>query len=144
MTADEILAKARSYIGVITTYRMGANTKTAADCSEFFWRVQGLAKCQKKVWWNTDRICSNFLEKSPKFAKLDAPEPGCFGVWPGHWGKPDPKTGARKRHAGHIFYVVDPLHRTVIDCCSEKHGVAEHAAPGYFSATGLVWGRVAA
>lgn len=135
MTPDEIIAKARSFIGVINHYAMGTDHRTtpgSSDCSAFLWLVLGKQKEQLHLWWNTDRIYGDATGTKVQFEQIPNAEPGCIAVY----GKKQ-----NNGHTGHVAIVVDPTKKTIIDCSDSKNGVAEHVGAYWWNHPGAVFAR---
>jgi hypothetical protein len=111
------------------------------DCSAFVARCCGQRKKDADgLWWNTDRIYGDAKKGGDhkRWRQIDAPYPGCIGVYPG-------KTIDGTRHAGHVWVVDDPAKRTTIECSSSGKGIAGRRRPAWFKpgATGngkpIIW-----
>lgn len=122
-------------------YRMGADMDgdpPACDCSAFVARCCDQRKNAGGVWYNTDRIWDDAQGPHKRWRQIPAPVPGCIGVYPG-------RTVAGKRHAGHVWVVVDTATARTIECSSSGKGIAAMKRPSWFKpgATGngraIVW-----
>ncbi len=124
-------------------YRLGADLDgdpIGCDCSAFAARACGQRKFDPKtgLWWATDRIYDDALKGHARWRKIDAPYPGCIGVYPG-------KTVKGKRVSGHVWIVDDPAKCTTIECSSSGKGIAGRHRPAWFKpgATGngrpIIW-----
>lgn len=124
-------------------YRGGADLDgdpIGCDCSAFAARCCGQRKFDPKTgfWWGTDRIYDDALKGHARWRKIDAPRPGCIGVYPA-------KMVAGKRVSGHVWVVDDPAKRTTIECSSSGKGIAGRRRPAWFKpgATGngkpIIW-----
>lgn len=132
MTPDQIITRAKSYIGIVTRYAMGGNTATCMDCSQFVWTVLGSPKFDGRIWWNTDRIYQDAMGPQSRFIRLEAPEVGCLAVY----GR-----AQNGGHTGHVAFVVDPVARTIIDCSQSHDGVALHQGSYWWHHEGAIWVR---
>ena len=118
----DIVATARTYVGVITSYSEAHYDDHTADCSEYLRRVLGYAsKHHDGEWWGTDNIYDDAMFAQTEWARLSADEvtPGDIAVYPG-------ATINGKHHSGHVAIVTDPVTHTIIDCSSSQNGVHEH------------------
>lgn len=111
-------------------YRMGADLNgnpIGCDCSAFVARCCGQRKFDPVTgfWWGTDRIYDDALKGHARWRKIDAPRPGCIGVYPG-------KMVAGKRVSGHVWVVENPATFTTIECSSSGKGINRMKRPGWF------------
>ena len=120
MNVVNVLARARSQIGLPTTYRMGGGKITpvgsdcrdeskSADCSAFICWVLGFRKWQAESiwymnelndgWYSTDGMWLDARRSFGFFEELAFPLPGAIVVYPAHRGRmglpstPGPKVG---------------------------------------------------
>lgn len=147
-----VLARAQDFLaryGGKVQYRMGDDDLeptddrerdgVGIDCSAFVARCQGLRKKDAKGrWWGTDRIYDDTCGPHERWRQIDAPKPGCIGVYPG-------RVVNGKRRAGHVWIVEDVARRLTIEASSSGKGIARRHRPNWFQpgATGngrpIIW-----
>ena len=118
----DIVARGRTFIGVITEYGGAPYTKNRADCSEFLWRALGKPKNHGGLWWGTDAIYDDATMGQHEFTRIAVADlqPGDLAVYPGH------RDVAGVHHQGHVAIVTDPAAHKILDCSQSQNGVHEH------------------
>lgn len=140
-TFAQVLVNAQALLaeyGGKVAYRMGADldgSPMGCDCSAFVARCCGQRKNDGGVWYNTDRIHDDAHSGPHKrWRQIDAPVPGCIGVYPG-------KTHNGNRVAGHVWIVEDVAACKTIECSSSGKGVARRTRVAWFAKGALGNGR---
>ena len=140
-TFAQVLANAQALLaeyGGRVVYRMGADldgSPIGCDCSAFVARCCGQRKNANGTWYNTDRIHDD-AHSGPhtRWRQIDAPVPGCIGVYPG-------KTRNGNRVAGHVWVVEDVAGCRTIECSSSGKGIARRTRVAWFAKGALGNGR---
>lgn len=134
MTVADILARARSQIGLKTIYKLGAggispaltrpvNVSGECDCSGYVTWCLGISRQTKDPkyvafnggWINTDAMVKDAATPAGLFEKIGAPKQGCLVVF-------GAKAGVRKvGHVALVSRVVEGKVAKVIHCSSGNY-----------------------
>jgi hypothetical protein len=160
MTADELLLRARSQIGIGTRYKLGAGGFSGAtpapggggghasdecDCSGFVTWALGMSRHTRNEyytlklgteWISTVSMFEDCGDSAGLFLSVDIPVPGCIIVYPD--GALGPK---RQGHVGIVSRVVDGEVAAIIHCSAGNFRSGGDAIAENLDAT---WTRMAA
>ena len=148
MTPEEVIARARSQIGLGTVYKLGGGKTVPSgstchdefngcDCSAFVCWVLKMRKYQgEEFWWlnkvnggwyNTDGIWVDARGMAEDvgplytgcFTEIDEPKPGCIAVYPAEWISKI--AGPEIGHIGIVTEVTDFANWKIIHCSSGNY-----------------------